>query len=100
MNQIARIRSLFLAAQQKLEPSNTPYNASMNMEYFNGGDFSEEIVPEDDPFLRVLKGEIPVVFWAHQADHIGSVLQLIRTFKIPKPIIAGGSEIHLVRIDK
>jgi hypothetical protein len=68
------------------------------MEYFNGGDFSDEIVPEVDPFVRVLKGEIPVVFWTHQADQISSVLQLVRTFKIPKPILAGASEIHLVSL--
>ncbi len=87
---------MFLAAQQKIKPGDTPYNASMNMEYFNGGDFSDEIVPDEDPFVRVLKGEIPVVFWTHQADQISSVLQLVKTFKIPKPIIAGASEIHLV----
>lgn len=66
------------------------------MEYFNGGEFSDEIVPEEDPFVRVLKGEIPVVFWTHQADQISSVLQLLKTFKIPKPVIAGASEIYLV----
>jgi imidazolonepropionase-like amidohydrolase len=94
--QVGHIRSLFLAAQQKIKQDDKPVNTSLNMEYFNGGDFSDEIVPEVDPFVRVLKGEIPVVFWTHQADQISSVLQLVRTFKIPKPILAGASEIHLV----
>jgi len=94
--QIGHIHSLFLAAQQKLTPDDKPYNASINLEYFNGGDFSDEIVLDEDPFMRVLKGEIPVVFWTHQADQISSVLQLVKTFKIPRPIIAGASEIHLV----